>query len=344
MNQSSNHTDEQSKIPGRLWQTWLGVITVAGLIASVVIALDLMQRAGTWLWQEVSCTIESSEVSEWREYDTFAFEVTYNYQFDAQTYQGDIYRLGYQGSPNISDGYRLASRYPVGAETSCRVNPRQPERATLRRASLSSGLYLIPSLLVTILGAAAYRANHKRRRSATPEARTSRPFPMRAMLAFLFAGFLPLGMLFFVKSFVHPSLQVLAARSWQPVPCEVVSSNVRTHFERRSDSSSDGRTYSINVLYDYEIEGQIYQGNRYHFIGDRSSNRATKAEIVAGLPAGSVATCHVNPEDPFDVVINRSFTTAYLAGLIPLIFVLIGAVGLYLMRIWGANKKRPVGR
>ena len=163
------------------------------------------------------------------------------------------------------------------------------------------------------------------------------------MLAFLFTGFLLLGMLLFVKSFIHPGLQVLAARSWQPVPCEMVSSHVRTHYERRSDPSLDGRTYSINVLYNYEIGGQTYQGNRYHFIGDRTSNRATKAEIVAGLPAESVATCHVNPEDPFDVVINRSFTTAYLIGLLPLAFVLIGAGGLYLMRIWyaGGNRRRP---
>jgi hypothetical protein len=336
--------EQQNKKTKRLGQIWLGMIPVAGLIVTIVIALDLMQRAGTWFWQETTCTIESSEVSEWREYDTFAFEVTYNYQFDAQTYQGDIYRLGYQGSPNISDGYRLAARYPVGAETSCLVNPKQPERATLRRASLSSGIFLIPSLLVTILGAVAYRSQYGRNSPATPEARIRKPFPMRAMLAFLFGGFLLIGLVFFAKSFVHPSLQVLAARSWQPVSCEVESSNVRTHHETRSDTSSDGRTYSINVLYNYELGGQTYQGNRYHFLDGRSSNRSAKAEIVASVPAGSVATCHVNPDDPFDVVINRSFTTAYLAGLIPLIFVLIGAVGLYLMRIWGANKKSPVGR
>ena len=46
-------------------------------------------------------------------------------------------------------------------------------------------------------------------------------------------------------------LNVLAARSWTPVPATVVASNVRSHH-------GDGTTYSVNVLYAYEVAGRGY--------------------------------------------------------------------------------------
>jgi hypothetical protein len=106
------------------------------------------------------------------------------------------------------------------------------------------------------------------------------------------------------------------------VPCEILESRVATH------EGDDGATYSIEALYRYEIGGREHRSNRYGFMGGSSSGYDAKAEAVAAIPPGAEVMCWVDPDDPFDAVLERGFTTDYLFGLIPLIFALVGLGGL----------------
>jgi hypothetical protein len=114
---------------------------------------------------------------------------------------------------------------------------------------------------------------------------------------------------------------VLSARDWAPTPCTIVSSEVREH------DGDDSTTYSVHILYEYEVAGKTYRRDRYTFMGGSSSGRAGKQAVVSAHPPGSKAVCYVNPRNPRDAVFVRDWQWEYLLGLIPLIFVLGGLGG-----------------
>ncbi len=150
---------------------------------------------------------------------------------------------------------------------------------------------------------------------------------MGCLVAF-FALFLLVG--FALTPFLAwPIARTIGARSWRAVPCTILASGVKEH------SGSDGSTYSVEVRYEYEVDGRLYRGDRYRFLGGSSSGYDGKAGIVAGLPVGSRQVCYVDPKDPSRSVFNRSFGAWVLLGLIP-----VGLIGLGL---WGivANVRRP---
>jgi hypothetical protein len=96
----------------------------------------------------------------------------------------------------------------------------------------------------------------------------------------------------------------------------------------KSHSSDDGTTYSVEILYAYEVNGREFRANRYHFMGGSSSGYDGKARIVAHYPPGAQSICYVNPEDANDAVLLRGFTPVMWVGLVPVVFLAIGIAGM----------------
>ncbi len=149
----------------------------------------------------------------------------------------------------------------------------------------------------------------------------TRPLRSAGFVALFFGLFFVVGVGFLIPFFIWPALRVVEARSWTETPCEILSSGVRTH------SGDDGSTYSVQVLFRYEIDGREHISDRYQFLSGSSSGYERKAKAVEKIPPGTQTLCYVNPDDPFDAVLERGFTVDYLFGLVPLVFVLIGAGG-----------------
>jgi len=137
-----------------------------------------------------------------------------------------------------------------------------------------------------------------------------------------FSFFLVAGLVATWLLLLRPLLRVCDARHWPATPCRVVSSQVRSH------SDSDGTTYSVHIVYRYTINGRQYQSDCYDFMSGSSSGYESKAAIVRRHPPGKETVCYVNPRDPSDAVLERRFTPWMLFGLLPLIFVGVGAGGL----------------
>jgi len=139
--------------------------------------------------------------------------------------------------------------------------------------------------------------------------------------------FMLFGLAFAVPFFVLPLWRTFAARGWDRVPCTVERAWVESH------SGDDGSTYSIGVVYVYEVGGRRYAGDRYDFFIGSTSSYAGKEEIVEGLPPGTRTTCWVDPEDPTDAVLSPKLRGDFLFGLLTLPFVLfpllmlVGLVG-----------------
>lgn len=139
----------------------------------------------------------------------------------------------------------------------------------------------------------------------------------------------------FLFFFARGASQVVAARGWEEVPCEVVSSEVREH------SGDDSSTYSIEVTYRYRYDGRDFESSRYQFLSGSSSGREGKQRVVDRLPPGGPCVCWVDPENPSEAVLERGFTSMYWFALIPLVFVLIGAGGVF-ASIWGYAKSETL--
>ncbi len=305
----------------------LALVAAFGLLAAVAVAGDWLQGLDTWFWQETTCTVEASRAVERAELGDHALDIAYRYRYRGESRIGSAYRHGVGGFELASEAAALASRYAPGEEVRCWVDPDRPDRSYLERADLWQGLWVLVPLLFLGVGAGGLWLIHgpglpePGRAEDAAGGRRKAGFGIGLMIV-LFGLFLLFGAGFLLPFFVWPALQVLEARSWQAVPCTIESSRVVTQ------PGEDGATYSVDLLFRYQIGGREYRSNRYRFLGGSSSGYDPKAEVVAALPAGAVTTCWVDPDDPFEAVVERGLTAEWLFGLVPLLFVLVGAGGL----------------
>lgn len=135
-----------------------------------------------------------------------------------------------------------------------------------------------------------------------------------------------------------PALQVLGARDWPAVTCEILESEVHT------SSTSDGTSYSARIRFAYDVDGQRYESDRYKFSKFSSNDRGASQAVVDAHPVGATVNCYVDPGDPSSAVIERGFTDEWVLGLISLPFLLIGVIGCFFtVRSMRADKRAEAG-
>lgn len=324
---------------------FLALFTGVGVVGTVAMAIDWAQAVDTYSWEAATCTVEFSRVVERSESGDYAFEVSYRYFQRGEELRSEAFQRGYAGSRDLAETERLAALYAEGAKVPCWVDPDDPSDVYLLRANLWSGLWILVPLLFVVVGAGSLWLLHQLRAPSLSDGRgrasvpsKAAPFKAVGLLVGFFALFFLAGTGILIPFFVVPALRVVEARSWQPVPCEILSSGVRSH------SSDDGVTYSVEVLYRYELDGREYRSNRYQFMGGSSSGYESKADAVAKIPAGAEVTCYVDPDDSFEAVLERGFTSDYLFGLIPLLFALVGAGGMVVVVAGARAVKRDAAR
>ena len=286
-------------------------------------------------WSPTECVIVESRVDEDRQRseNPYGFVVRYEYQWQGRAHSSTQWSRQNTFFGDYSKAQRLASRYALDTKATCLVDPKNPDNAVLEKPTLWIGLVVFFPLIFVGIGligiVAMWRSGEAKEK---PEERilSNRPALSargtklgRVAASVFFSFFFLIGSVVFLLFFVRPALGVLSARSWPATPCTVVSSDVQRH------RGSKSTTYSVDVLYSYEVNGREFRSNRYGFMGGSSSGYQGKAEIAARFPAGAKAVCYVNPNDPAEAVLERGFTAGMWIGLLPLIFVLVGAGGIF---------------
>jgi hypothetical protein len=112
----------------------------------------------------------------------------------------------------------------------------------------------------------------------------------------------------------------------------VLEAAVEEHVSVETEDGEEVRSvsYSPKIRYEYEVQGQRYEGDRYDILRLRTSDRARVQEIVAQYPVGQECTVHYNPQNPQESVLSKetggTFAWVFIGmgGLI----VLIGVVEL----------------
>jgi len=145
----------------------------------------------------------------------------------------------------------------------------------------------------------------------------------RSALSLFFLVFFAMGSLFEVL-ILREFGRAVGQRSWKPVPCTLVASEVR---EVGGESP-----YVAAVSYQYEYGGQRHSGSAYKRGYSASDTYSGAQKIVQRYPVGRTTVCYVNPNNPAEAVLKRNSLLIGLVALFPLIFVAIGAGGVYF--IW----------
>ena len=118
--------------------------------------------------------------------------------------------------------------------------------------------------------------------------------------------------------------EVLSRRSWEKTPCQVVSSEIR-------EQSNDEVPFVFTVNYRYEHAGHSYTGSMYKRNYSGSHEYSQARALVRKYSAGTDLFCYVNPDNPGEAVLRRDSLASGLVILMPTLFVLIGAGGIYFL-------------
>jgi hypothetical protein len=132
--------------------------------------------------------------------------------------------------------------------------------------------------------------------------------------------FLAVGAGFVMLFFGLSAIKSWQALSWEQARCTIVSGRVGRY---------GGDTYRLQMIYTYTHGGIVYTGTQANFDEGGSSDWASKERVVDRLRPGTSSPCWVNPRRPDEAVLDRGITGDTWFGLIPGIFVLFGALGLY---------------
>jgi hypothetical protein len=295
-----------------------------GLLFTVWLGRQLYRDAQTYRWPPVPCVILESGITDQGGNSPYAVHVHYQYHWNDSSYSSQQLATQKKSFSDYSKAQRLADQFRPDTKGTCYVNSRNPTDAILQRTPLwSAFLILLPLTFLAIGVGAIYFIWRKSPPSRLSGSSVTRGQTVRghkfALLFFLV--FLLVGLVVSYFLVVAPAIKSIQARQWNAVPCTIVSSRVQSH------SSDDGTTYSVDILYSYEIDGREYKANRYHFLGGSSSGYKGKRQIVNQHPPGAKKICYVNPRDPTDAVLHRGFSKNMWFGLIPLIFVAVGLGG-----------------
>lgn len=164
----------QSGPGGCLIAGFFGLFALAGGIAFYFLTwLPIANILDAKSWAPAQCVIVSSRVAENHSSDgsTYAVEITYTYEVDWQTYQGDRYDFSTGSSSGYAAKAEIVEAHPPGTEVDCYVDPEDPTRSVINRSPggyLWWGLFPLPFLAVGLGGLAFFLVFKQREAKAGP--------------------------------------------------------------------------------------------------------------------------------------------------------------------------------
>lgn len=318
-----------------IWTAFSSIFLIIGLKSGY----DALNRTA---WPETPCEVTRFEVLANPDTDPpFQPEVQFTYAWEGITHTGSRVWASKKGEDDYEDLAGLIEQHRNGGLTSCRVNPNSPSESVLITGAGDvwggAAFALFGGAFVAIgIGMIFWSRRQKKSSSAALSSNVSDDgnAPNVVLIpVFGFFGLAGLGILTFV--IIPQWLKYTDAKGWKETPAEVVWSRVESH------SDDDGTTYSVDIFYSYEYEGAPYKSNTLGLMSGSSSGRASKQEKVDQHPPGKEITCYVNPDKPWQALLDRDLGWWALFALFPLPFIAIGVGGFWWLLKHRGKKKTP---
>lgn len=321
----------QSRGAGRVAGTVIACLFIAIAIGITFLILRSGQKANDALtWRPTPCQIIRSGyiLPEARSNGDYRLDVEYRYEADGASHTSRQYRLSYSGDEDFEPIQRLMLKFPESSSAVCYVNTNNPAESILELPK-SAGWWslLIPILFfgvgIIILLAIWLSPKAPPAPAPSPLEKSKASGPPRLILLVLFGSFFVVGVLASVFGVIPRLADAIASTSWARTPAIVVSSRVAM------SSGSKGSTYRADVLYRYEVNGTIYHSNRRDMARISSSGITSKQHFVSQHLPGSAIDAFVKPSDPVIAVLEPGLSWGFLLLCIPVVFALIGAIGIF---------------
>lgn len=250
------------------------IALILGLLVAPILGILFIEHSLTPLpvhsWPSVPCKIVGNYVASRSLRPKLT--IRYAYEISNQRYTNDTYLIADSGFHEFQDAYKAALKYPVGSQDVCRVNPVDHTQATLRAPLLRHSISIVLLFCVCMGLPAIWN-------SLRPDQTV--PHWYLHMLALLLIC-IP-AMFFWGAS--RSFWKAWQAKDWQQVPC-VILGDYRLDVAPRQSA-----TY---ITYTYELNGQKWFSNRYHF-----------GSLIDNFHPAPVTNCYVNPVHPHEAVIDR---------------------------------------
>ncbi len=111
-----------------------------------------------------------------------------------------------------------------------------------------------------------------------------------------------------------PILSWMEARDWAATSCHITDCHAEWNEERS--------IATLRVRYEYEVAGQVYEGDRHDFSNHRWDPK-TIVDLLAQFPPDSDAICYVAPGEPSVSVLTQDYNGNYTGGCLLSGFLLI---------------------
>ena len=225
--------------------------------------------------------------------------IKYLYTVDGVELLGDRSAIGWGSFWKINSSN---PSHQLGSTTDVHYNPEAPWKSTLR-TGLEFNLAFFFSLVMVVLGLLfTFLPIHAARKKKERLAKTGDASePGRKLMGVMLMAFGGIGVTFGLMLALVMTIvlkddvgQANQARTWIPVEGKVITSGF-VQMEEQGENIWSGR-----IEYQYELNDRIYTSSRYALGVGRDLKPNGKA--VYGYRPGDLATVHVNPMTPEDVV------------------------------------------
>ncbi|MDX2161615.1 MAG: DUF3592 domain-containing protein [bacterium] len=144
------------------------------------------------------------------------------------------------------------------------------------------------------------------------------------------AGIVAALALFFLFQWVKGRQRTAASAAWSSTTGRVIAASV----VRSARTGNSGGAYYPSIMYQYQVNGQQYTGNRLHFGARMGTGFYQQVQArVNEFPVGSAVTVYYDPSNPADAVLER--TTSGGALQLIMVMVLFGAALLVAVQFGG---------
>jgi hypothetical protein len=154
-----------------------------------------------------------------------------------------------------------------------------------------------------------------------------------------FVIFLAAGLGFTVLM-VKAALAELETYLWKETKCQIVSSEA-------IETGDTDSPYRAEVVYRYQAtDGRSYESNQVSISAVSSETSYSDVQaIVSRYHPGDTTDCYVDPDQPSQAVLERGFPWILVMVLLPLVFVAVGAGGLWATwRAPRAKARQPISK
>ncbi|MCB0330769.1 MAG: DUF3592 domain-containing protein [Bdellovibrionales bacterium] len=330
---------------GKLFGTlFFLVFLAAGSFFAYLVVKGFLYTLDTYSWNEVPTQIGDVTIRRNQKHDEdsspYELSLTYSYTVGSETFTKDI-PFDEKRFSSYEDADEMARNYPKGSTRTCFVDPMDPSTSLLVRESLLVGfVVLFPLIFVAVGGGGLYYlwfGSSAKKSAQRSIARSNKSQRSMDWVVWVVGGVFTLFGLIGTYFLGQMGLDSYFAQQWTPVPGKVLESSVIRH-ESSDDDGGTSYTYSVDIFYEYVVDGETYRGSRFDFAGGSSSGYDSKAAIVKENPSGKEITVFVNPENPRESAIQVGFSWFFLLVLFPLIFLVIGLIVLY-SQVGGSRKR-----